>query len=68
MKSKQEVSSEGKLCLDHQRFMDDLVRSQEKSFPEKEERHEEFELEKESANFKKKREPQELKLKLEHLL
>ena len=34
--------------------MDDLVRSKEKSSPEKEERQEEFELEKESAKFKKK--------------
>ena len=35
--------------------MDDLVRSKEKSSPEKEERQEEFELEKESAKFKEKR-------------
>ena len=34
--------------------MNDLVRSIEKSSPEKEERQEEFELEKESAKFKKK--------------
>ena len=35
--------------------MDDLVRSKEKSSPEKEERQEVFDLEKESAKFKKKR-------------
>ena len=35
--------------------MNDLVRSIEKSSPEKEERQEEFELEKESTKFKKKR-------------
>ena len=33
--------------------MDDLVRSKEKSSPEKEERQLEFELEKQSAKFKK---------------
>ena len=35
--------------------MDDLVRSKEKSSPEKVERQQEFEFEKQSAKFKKKR-------------
>ena len=35
--------------------MDDLVRSKEKSSPEKVERQQEFEVEKQSAKFKKKR-------------
>ena len=35
--------------------MDDLVRSKEKSSPDKEERHKDIELEKQSTKFKKKR-------------
>ena len=35
--------------------MDDLVRSEEKSTPDKEERQKDIELEKQSAKFKKKR-------------